>query len=53
MCAGIIIMWTDLHRSRAMRGWQLSVYSLGPNRAECNRVKSTFRHRVAASDGLS
>ena len=37
MCTGIIITWTDLHRSRGMRGRKLSGHSLGPNRAECNR----------------
>ena len=40
MCTGIIITWTDLHRSRGMRGRKLSGHSLGPNRAECNRVNS-------------
>ncbi len=31
----------------------LTSYSLGANRAECNGVTSTFRYRVAAYDGLS
>ena len=36
-----------------MMGWKLTWYSLGDQPGGMQPVKSTFRYRVAASDGLS